>query len=57
MRFTCSRDQLLEGVLTVQKAISNRTTLPILEGILFDCRAGDIKDYRHRPRVRNRMSG
>jgi DNA polymerase-3 subunit beta len=43
MRFTCSRDQLLEGVLTVQKAISNRTTLPILEGILFDCRAGILK--------------
>src|SRR5699024_3332845 len=36
MHIICSKSNLLNGVLTVQKAVSNRTTLPILEGILLE---------------------
>ncbi|MFZ7119746.1 MAG: DNA polymerase III subunit beta [Eubacteriaceae bacterium] len=35
MNFTTTKDTLLNAVNTVQKAVSNKTTLPILEGILF----------------------
>jgi DNA polymerase-3 subunit beta len=38
MKIVCSKDQLLEGILITQKAVPPRTTLPILQGILFDCR-------------------
>ncbi len=38
MKFICSKDNLLEGILTVQKAVPTRTTLPILQGILLDLR-------------------
>jgi DNA polymerase-3 subunit beta len=43
MRIICSRDNILEGILTVQKAVSLKTTLPILQGILFDCRGESFK--------------
>ncbi|MFU0801018.1 MAG: DNA polymerase III subunit beta [Xylanivirga thermophila] len=33
MKFICTQKKLMEGINTVQKAISPRTTLPILEGI------------------------
>ena len=36
MKIVCSKDQLLEGILITQKAVPPRTTLPILQGILFD---------------------
>ena len=35
MKLTCSRDALLNGINIVSKAVSNRTTLPILECILL----------------------
>lgn len=35
MKIRCKTEQLLEGIVTVQKAIAVRTTLPILEGILL----------------------
>ena len=35
MKLTCSRDALLSGINIVSKAVSNRTTLPILECILL----------------------
>lgn len=43
MKLVCSRDNLLEGILTVQKAVPPKTTLPILQGILFDCRDENFK--------------
>jgi DNA polymerase-3 subunit beta len=43
MRLVCSRDSLLEGILTVQKAVPQKTTLPILQGVLLDCRDEDFK--------------
>lgn len=35
MKFVCSRDMFINSINTVQKAVSPRTTLPILEGILI----------------------
>jgi len=36
MKFVCSKENLLEGINVVQKAVSTKTTLPILEGILIE---------------------
>ena len=35
MKLTCSRDLLLNSIYVVSKAVSSRTTLPILECILL----------------------
>ena len=35
MNFITSKDSLHHAVNIVQKAVSNKTTMPILEGILF----------------------
>jgi DNA polymerase III subunit beta len=39
MKVICSKENLIEGINIVQKAVSTKTTLPILEGILLE--AGD----------------
>lgn len=36
MKVVCSRENLIEGINIVQKAVSSKTTLPILEGILLE---------------------
>lgn len=36
MKVICSKDNLTEGINIVQKAVSTKTTLPILEGILLE---------------------
>lgn len=36
MKVICSKDILAEGINIVQKAVSTKTTLPILEGILLE---------------------
>lgn len=36
MKVACSKENLTEGINTVQKAVSAKSTLPILEGILLD---------------------
>lgn len=36
MKLICSKENLLEGINIVQKAVSTKTTLPILEGILIE---------------------
>lgn len=43
MNFICSRKTLLNGFSIVQKAVSARTTLPILEGILIKAEANTIR--------------
>jgi DNA polymerase-3 subunit beta len=35
MKISCSKDVLLTGVNTVQRAVSNKSTLPVLQGILL----------------------
>lgn len=36
MKFICSRDLFMESISIVQKAVSTRSTLPILDGILIE---------------------
>lgn len=36
MKIICSKENLLDGINIVQKAVSAKTTLPILEGILLE---------------------
>lgn len=36
MKIICSKENLMEGINIVQKAVSTKTTLPILEGILLE---------------------
>jgi len=36
MKVICSKENLMEGINIVQKAVSTKTTLPILEGILIE---------------------
>lgn len=36
MRIVCSKENLMDGINIVQKAVSTKTTLPILEGILLE---------------------
>lgn len=43
MKIICSKNNLLNGFLTVQKAVSSRTPLPILEGILIEAEDNQIK--------------
>lgn len=42
MNFVCSKEELLDGISTVQKAVTGKTTLPILDGILIVCRNGEL---------------
>lgn len=39
MKFTCSQQTLSKALNTVSKAVSNRTTLPILKGILIEAKS------------------
>ncbi|MBN1891393.1 MAG: DNA polymerase III subunit beta [Clostridiales bacterium] len=41
MKFMCSRDRLNEAISIVQKAVSTRSTLPILDGILIEASVDD----------------
>lgn len=43
MKIICSKSSLLQGVNTVSKAVSSRTTIPILECILVDTSSNEIK--------------
>ncbi|HPE38563.1 MAG TPA: DNA polymerase III subunit beta [Bacillota bacterium] len=43
MKFLCSRDSLLEAISIVQKAVSTRSTLPILDGILIEVNSDGMK--------------
>jgi len=43
MKFICSRDRLVEIVSIVQKAVSTRSTLPILDGILIHASENSVR--------------
>lgn len=43
MKLVCSKSNLLGGVQIVSKAVPNKTTMSILECILIDASAGEIK--------------
>ncbi|MDR0852017.1 MAG: DNA polymerase III subunit beta [Clostridiales Family XIII bacterium] len=40
MKFICEQEKLVRAINIVYKAVSSRTTLPILKGILITCEAG-----------------
>ena len=42
MKIICKKNDLVHGVSIVSKAVSNKTTLPILECILIEAEAGTI---------------
>ena len=42
MKLICATTQLVEAALNVQKAVMTKTTMPVLEGILFDARDGQL---------------
>jgi len=43
MKIITTKSTLLESINIVQKAVPSKTTLPILEGILFDAKNGKLK--------------
>ena len=43
MKFSVSKDKLLEGLSTVQNVVSTRTTLPILSNVLLQATEGELK--------------
>lgn len=43
MKFICSQHQLAEAVTNVQKAVSSKSTLPILKGILIEAHQGTVR--------------
>ncbi|MDD3705794.1 MAG: DNA polymerase III subunit beta [Clostridiaceae bacterium] len=43
MKIITTKSVLLESINIVQKAVPSKTTLPILEGILFDAKGGKLK--------------
>ena len=42
MRFTCTQLALVKAINTVSKAVSSRTTIPILKGILMEVKDGRL---------------
>ena len=42
MKFTCNQQTLTKALNTVSKAVSTRTTIPILKGILIEAKNGQI---------------
>lgn len=43
MKFSVSKDKLLEGLQTVQNVVSTRTTLPILSNVLIQATEGRVR--------------
>ncbi|MBV9392320.1 MAG: DNA polymerase III subunit beta, partial [Verrucomicrobia bacterium] len=43
MKFSVSKDKLLEGLSIVQNVVSTRTTLPILSNVLLQASEGEIR--------------
>ncbi len=43
MKFSVSKEKLLEGLQTVQNVVSTRTTLPILSNVLLQARDGQLR--------------
>src|SRR6478609_4545999 len=43
MKFSVSKDKMLEGLSTVQNVVSTRATLPILSNVLLQASDGEIR--------------
>src|ERR1700737_3803212 len=42
MKFSATKEKLLEGLQQVQNVVSNRTTLPILSNVLLQASDGEV---------------
>ena len=50
MKFSCSRPELYEIVSNVSRAVSGKTSLAVLEGILIRAKSGVLSDvYKRQP--------
>ena len=43
LRITCSKDELVQGLTTVSRALSTRTAIQILSGILLEASEGELR--------------
>src|SRR6478752_10536611 len=43
LRITCSKDELVDGLSLVGRAVSSRTAIQILSGILLEAREGELR--------------
>ena len=43
MKFTVERSAFLEAISRLQKVVGNKTSLPVLEGILLSAEPGSLK--------------
>src|SRR6266516_1781276 len=43
LRIICSKDELVQGVALVGRAVSSRTAIQILSGILLEARGGELR--------------
>jgi DNA polymerase-3 subunit beta len=43
LRITCSKDELVQGLSTVARALSTRTAIQILSGILLEARGSELR--------------
>ena len=43
MKITCNRTELLNSITGVGRAVSGKTSIPAIEGILFQCDETKLK--------------
>ena len=43
LRITCTKDELVQGLSVVARAVSNRTAIQILSGVLLEARADELR--------------
>src|SRR6476620_11150852 len=43
LRITCSKDELVQGLTTVSRALSTRTAIQILSGILIEANGSELR--------------
>src|ERR1700759_4696594 len=43
LRITCTKEELVQGLSLVGRAVSNRTAIQILSGILLEARDGELR--------------
>ena len=46
MKITCDRLELLRSITGVGRAVSGKTSIPAIEGILFQCEGPRLKRCR-----------
>ena len=56
MKITISKEELSQGVQTIQSALSSRTTLPILLNFLMETEDKKVKVVLHGDRVEGRYA-